>query len=104
LHLLQELRLLGVWPVSEAAVKNEEDTPLTGKTFVITGVLPSMSRDAAKGLIEKYGGKVTDSVSKSTSYLVLGENPGSKLEKARALGIPILDESSLKDLIEGRQG
>lgn len=103
MHLLQELRILGVWPVSEVAMKNEEATTLTGKTFVITGTLPTMSRDAAKELIERYGGKVTDSVSKSTSYLVLGENPGSKLEKARALKIPILDEHGLKELIEGRR-
>jgi DNA ligase (NAD+) len=103
MHLLQELRILGVWPVSEAAMKNEEATTLTGKTFVITGTLPTLSREAVKELIERYGGKVTDSVSKSTSYLVLGENPGSKLEKARALKIPILDEHGLKELIEGRQ-
>jgi DNA ligase (NAD+) len=72
---------------------------LAGLTFVITGTLPNLSRDDVKGLIEQHGGKVTDAVSKKTSYLVLGESPGSKLEKARSLGVPILDEDGLKRLV-----
>jgi DNA ligase (NAD+) len=69
-------------------------------TFVITGTLPTLSRDQAKEFIEQFGGKVTDSVSKNTSFLVVGENAGSKLDKARELGVPLLDEASLNELIK----
>ncbi|HKZ42529.1 MAG TPA: BRCT domain-containing protein, partial [Candidatus Hodarchaeales archaeon] len=69
-------------------------------TFVITGTLPAFSREAAKEFIESNGGKVTDSVSKKTSYLVLGEAPGSKFDKAKSLGVPILDEAKLRELAE----
>jgi len=65
---------------------------------VVTGTLPTLSRDGVKEFIESNGGKVTDSVSKKTSYLVLGENPGSKAEKAKSLGIKILDEAALRKL------
>ena len=64
----------------------------------MTGTLPTLSREGVKEFIEGAGGKVTDSVSKQTSYLVLGENPGSKLEKARSLGILVLDETGLRKL------
>src|SRR5262249_51240850 len=69
----------GVAPQSESS--NGGRQPLKGKTFVITGTLPSLSREAAEELIRRHGGKVTSSVSKNTDYLVLGENPGSKAEK-----------------------
>lgn len=75
---------------------NDESGPLAGKTFVITGTLPSMSRDEAKTYIEAHGGKVSGSVSKKTSYLVAGEAAGSKLDKANALGVPVLSEDDLK--------
>jgi DNA ligase (NAD+) len=71
---------------------------LSGLTFVITGTLPTFSRDDAREFIEAHGGKVTDSVSKKTSYLVLGETPGSKYEKAQSLGVKIIDEAQLKKL------
>lgn len=71
------------------------DQPLAGKTFVITGTLPSLKREEAKRLIQAAGGKVTDSVSKNTDYLVAGESAGSKLDKAIALGIPTLSEAQL---------
>jgi len=74
--------------------------PLAGLTFVITGTLPTWSRDDAAEFITRHGGKVTGSVSKKTSYLVLGENPGSKADKAQTLGIPILDETGLKQLAQ----
>ena len=74
---------------------------LAGKTFVLTGTLPAMTREEARTLIESSGGKVTDSVSKKTSYVVAGETAGSKLDKARALGIPLLDEAGLRDLVDG---
>ena len=73
--------------------------PLAGKTFVLTGTLPSMTREDARGLIEKAGGKVTGSVSKKTSYLLAGESPGSKLAKAGKMGIPVIDEGQLRELL-----
>ncbi len=68
-------------------------------TFVITGSLPVLSREAAKEIIQNYGGKVSESVSKKTNYLLLGENPGSKLDRARELNIPIIDEDGFRKLI-----
>jgi DNA ligase (NAD+) len=67
---------------------------------VITGTLPTLKRDEAKGLIEASGGKVTNSVTKKTDYLVVGEDAGSKLEKAQELGITQLSESQLLELLE----
>ena len=67
----------------------------TGQTVVITGTLPTLSRPAAKKMIQAAGGKVTDSVSKATNLLVVGENAGSKLEKAKALGVAVIDEAEL---------
>lgn len=79
---------------------NDESAPLSGKTFVITGTLPSMSRDEAKTYIEAHGGKVSGSVSKKTSYLVAGEAAGSKLDKANSLGVPVLSEDDLKAMCQ----
>jgi DNA ligase (NAD+) len=73
--------------------------PLAGKTFVLTGTLPSMTRDDAKAAIERRGGKVSGSVSRKTTYVVAGDEPGSKLERARELGVPVLDEPALRRLI-----
>jgi DNA ligase (NAD+) len=70
-------------------------TRFKGQTVVITGTLPSLSRDHAKALVEQLGGKVSDSVSKKTSFVVVGENAGSKLEKARSLGVETIDEAEL---------
>lgn len=98
-QLLEKLHRVGVWPYSE--VKSPESTTplsLTNLTFVITGTLPGSSREEAKAFIESYGGKVTDSVSKKTSYIVVGDTPGSKLEKARTLGVLIIDEAGLRQL------
>ncbi|HIK08029.1 MAG TPA: NAD-dependent DNA ligase LigA [Trichormus sp. M33_DOE_039] len=72
---------------------------LAGKTFVVTGTLPTLKRDEAKALIQKAGGKVTDSVSKKTDYLVVGEDAGSKLEKAQALGLVQLTEAQLLEML-----
>lgn len=98
-QLLARMQGLGLNPQSD----NFDPTPapkgLSGKTFVITGTLPSLSREAAKALIEKAGGKVSDSVSKKTHYLVAGEAAGSKLDKARELGTPILSEAELVELL-----
>jgi DNA ligase (NAD+) len=72
---------------------------LLGKTLVLTGTLPTLSRDEAKDLIEAAGGKVSGSVSKKTHYVVAGEEAGSKLEKAKTLGVPVLDEAGLRVLL-----
>lgn len=97
--LIGKLKELGVWPVVDQKTTSSKHWYLDGTTFVITGTLPSLSREQCKELIEINGGKVTDSVSKKTDYLVVGENAGSKLDKAISLGIPQLDESGLRALI-----
>ncbi|MBN1219743.1 MAG: NAD-dependent DNA ligase LigA [Anaerolineae bacterium] len=87
--------LAAVQPSGKAAERSQS---LAGLTFVITGVLPTWSRDQATEFIRQHGGKATGSVSAQTDYLVAGEKAGSKLTKAQALGIPILDETGLRDL------
>jgi DNA ligase (NAD+) len=74
---------------------------LAGKTLVLTGTLPTLSRSEATSLIEGAGGKVSGSVSKKTHFVVAGTDAGSKLEKARELGVPILDEAGLVALVRG---
>ncbi len=102
-QVLDKLYKVGVWPRAEVKPQIAKVVqPLAGLIFVVTGTLIGFSRDEVKEYIETYGGKVTDLVSKKTSFLVLGENPGSKLDKARELGIPILDESALRKLVAER--
>lgn len=96
-QVLRKLKSAGVWPKGESKAQKKEGA-LSGLTFVITGTLPTLSRDGAKEFVESNGGKVVDSVSRKTSYLVLGENPGSKLEKAKSLDVKIINESQLKEL------
>ena len=81
--------------------KQQIEGHLVGKTFVLTGTLPNLTRDEAKQLIEVAGGKVTGTVSKSTDYVVAGEKAGSKLEKANKLAVSVLSEADLEDLLEG---
>jgi DNA ligase (NAD+) len=95
---------VGVWRRGASRGQAVVADTFAGQTFVITGTLPSWSRDEAKAFIEAHGGKVTDSVSKKTSYLVLGEAPGSKYAKAQSLGVPILDEAGLRQLGAGSAG
>jgi DNA ligase (NAD+) len=97
--IIEQMRAAGVhWP--EVEVVKAAKLPLAGKTFVLTGTLPDLSRDEAKERIEAKGGKVAGSVSKKTDYVVAGVDPGSKLEKARELGVAVLDERGLLELLE----
>lgn len=96
----QEIRRLGSAGLRmDHETVQVQDAKLTGKTFVITGTLPGMSRDEAKSFIEKNGGKVSSSVSKKTNYLLAGEAAGSKLEKAISLGITVISEEDLRGMI-----
>jgi len=99
-EVVEQLRACGVtWPEGEPAARAPK--PLSGKTVVLTGTLPTMSRDEAKDLLEAAGVKVAGSVSKKTDYVVAGAEAGSKLEKALELGVPVLDEEGLKQLLSG---
>ena len=99
IELIAQLRASGVrW--DEVAPQQTVPLPMHGKTFVLTGTLPTLSRDAAAAQIEAAGGKVAGSVSKKTSYVVAGADAGSKLAKAEELGLPILDEAALLQLLQ----
>ena len=96
--VIEQLRAVGLrWPEHEPVQSTA--SPLSGKTFVLTGSLPALSRDQAKDLIEAVGGRVTASVSKKTDFVIAGAQAGSKLEKAQALGIEVLDEDGLRKLL-----
>jgi DNA ligase (NAD+) len=95
--VLKKLKAAGVWPKAEESGKRKEGG-FTGLTFVVTGTLSGFTRDSVKEFIEQNGGKVTDSISKKTSYLVLGEEPGSKYEKAKSLSVKIIGEDDLRKL------
>ena len=99
LDVITRMQEYGVEWVESDPVELPSDGALSGKTFVITGTLPTMTRDAAKELIQSAGGKVTGSVSSKTDYLVAGEKAGSKLIKAEKLEVMVLDETALKALI-----
>ena len=101
-EVVQQLRAAGItWPEAEGTAASAAPQPLVGLTLVLTGTLPTLARDDAKALIEAAGGKVAGSVSKKTSYVVAGEDAGSKLDKARTLGRPVLDEAGLLALLAG---
>ena len=99
-EVVEQLRACGVsWPEGEPQARAV--LHLAGKTVVLTGTLPTLSRDEAKDLLEAAGAKVAGSVSKKTDYLVAGAEAGSKLEKAQQLGVAVLDEQGLRDLLAG---
>jgi DNA ligase (NAD+) len=98
--ILRRIEELGIEPKSEkVSVKKAADLPLAGKTFVLTGTLPSMTRDEATEKIVALGGHVTGSVSKKTDYVLAGAEAGSKFDKAKELGIPIIDEAEFRQIV-----
>ena len=96
-HMISELRRAGVNFESKRVVSDDR---FAGKTFVLTGALSRFTREEATEKIELYGGKASGSVSRKTSYVVVGENAGSKERKARELGIPILTEDEFLEMIQ----
>ncbi len=100
-EVVEQLRAAGISWEEHDGTADRSPKPLAGKTLVLTGTLPTLTRDEAKDLVEAAGGKVAGSVSKKTHYVVAGAEAGSKLDKAQELGVPILDEAGLKVLLEG---
>jgi DNA ligase (NAD+) len=98
-HNQQLVKRLKAHGLTFTGVKKQRGTALAGKTFVLTGTLPNYSRDAAKKMIEDAGGKVAGSVSKKTDYVVAGADAGSKLDKARELGVKVIDEKQMEELV-----
>ena len=100
-EVVEQLRAAGIhWPETDGTARDGAPQPLAGQTFVLTGTLPRMTRDEAKDLIEAAGGKVAGSVSKKTHFVVAGAEAGSKLDKARELGVTVLDEDGLRALLD----
>ena len=98
--ILRRLKELGIEPKSEkVSAKKAAELPLAGKTFVLTGTLPSMTREEATEKIEALGGHVTGSVSKKTDYVLAGAEPGSKFDKAKELGVKIIDEAEFRKML-----
>ncbi len=97
-RLVVELREVGL-TLEAGEAERPVEGPLTGKTYVITGTLERWSREEARAALEAKGARVSDSVSRKTTGLVVGEEPGSKLEKARRAGVPILDETTFEELV-----
>jgi DNA ligase (NAD+) len=100
IRLLEKLKQAGVWPVEMPLVLQAATSlRFSDMVFVITGTIPGYSRDELKEIVQQNGGKVTDSVSKNTSYLLVGEQPGSKLDKAKHLGVRIIDIDEFSKLL-----
>ena len=98
--ILRRIEELGINPKSEkVSLKRAAELPLAGKTFVLTGTLPSMTREEATGKIEALGGHVTGSVSKKTDYVLAGAEPGSKIDKAKEIGVKIIDEAEFRKML-----
>ena len=102
-RVMQRIQEIGIHPTSNVlSLKPAQihNAPLLGKTLVLTGTLPGLTRDQASALIREAGGSVSNSVSKNTDYLLTGDSAGSKLEKARELGVTILSESDFLKLLQ----
>ena len=100
-EVVEQLRAAGIhWDEADSGAVDAAPRPLAGKTLVLTGTLPTLTRDQAREMIEAAGGKVSGSVSKKTHYVVAGTEAGSKLDKARELGVSVLDEAGLLALLE----
>lgn len=99
-HMIDLIERLKGYGLNTSYVKTQVDDRFAGKTFVLTGTLPTLKRDEAKALIEKYGGKASGSVSKKTDFVLAGEEAGSKLTKAQELGIEIITEEQFRKMIE----
>jgi DNA ligase (NAD+) len=98
--VVEQLRASGIaWDEHEGAA-DAAPQPLSGRVFVLTGSLPTLTRDAAKAMIEAAGGKVAGSVSKKTHFVVAGADAGSKLDKAHALGVEVIGEAELLAMLE----
>jgi len=100
-EVVEQLRACGISWTEDDGTGDATPKPLLGQTFVLTGTLPTLSRDAAKDLLEAAGAKVSGSVSKKTHYVVAGEEAGSKLDKAVELGVTVLDEAGMLALLNG---
>jgi DNA ligase (NAD+) len=98
--LVEKLREKGLRLEQDPSERRTEGGPLEGRTLVLTGTLEDLTREEAAALIKAAGGRVVNSVSKNTDYVVAGENPGSKLAKAEELGTAVLDEAGLLDLVQ----
>ena len=96
---VSRLKAYGLQMTLPEEEKPSEALPLAGKTFVLTGALPAWTRGEATEIIKRYGGKVTSAVSRKTDYVLAGENPGSKFEKAQKLGVPIISEADLRKMV-----
>lgn len=103
-RVIEQLRELGVSISNTPSPQNRAELPFSGKSFVFTGGLASVTRDEANMLVERLGAMVSSSVSKKTSYVVVGSDPGSKLDQARKLGVTVLDEKAFLDLIKREEG
>ncbi|HKR01199.1 MAG TPA: NAD-dependent DNA ligase LigA, partial [Pyrinomonadaceae bacterium] len=99
LYLCQRLREAKVRTELESGARVAQDETFAGKQFVLTGKLESLTRDEARAMIEARGGRVTSTVSKKTDYVIAGEDAGSKLDKARSLGLSVIDEAALRELL-----
>jgi DNA ligase (NAD+) len=103
-EVIEQLRAAGVRWTEEEPAAREPGGPFAGKIVVLTGTLATFTRDEAKERIEAAGGKVTGSVSKKTDFVVAGAEAGTKLERASARGIEVLDEARFRAMLEGREG